>query len=127
MCCLRSKGTEPGREDPISGGAYSLIIKCYPPHTCTWKSTYLPNVYSACSLCQALCWALGIQYTRQKKQPLPSVNRPTGREDKHANQSPSNLYLKIVKKEAEPGQHSQEQKWGISEARSEDWASLGDG
>lgn len=31
MCCLRSKGTEPGREDPISGRAYSLIIKCYPP------------------------------------------------------------------------------------------------
>lgn len=50
------------------------------------------------------------------------MSRPAGREDKHANQSPANLYLKIVKKEAEPGQHSQEQKWGISESRSEDWA-----
>lgn len=50
------------------------------------------------------------------------MSRPAGREDRHATQSPANLYLKIVKKEAEPGQHSQEQKWGMSEARSEDWA-----
>ena len=33
-----------------------------------WKSIHLLNVYFAPSLCQALCWALGIQYTRQKRK-----------------------------------------------------------
>ena len=103
MCCLRSEGTEPGREDPISDGAYSLINNQILPPPCTWKSVYLPNVYSACCLCQVLCWALGIQYTRQKKQSLPSMNRPTGREDRHATQSTANLRVtsKFIFKDCE--------------------------
>lgn len=54
MCCLRSKGTEPGREDPISGGAYSLIIKCYPPtHAHGNPLIYLMSIQHA--LCARHC------------------------------------------------------------------------